>query len=83
MTDNFVKIRPAIMAMAVGETIEFPIAKLKSVRTQASEIGAITERRYTTRTNREARTISITRVGKHYDVPSVYRQSCALRHVSK
>ncbi len=50
------------MAMAVGETIEFPIAKLKSVRTQASEIGAITERRYTTRTNREARTISITRV---------------------
>ena len=48
MTDNFVKIRPAIMAM--------------SVRTQASEIGAITERRYTTRTNREARTISITRV---------------------
>ena len=48
MTDNFVKIRPAIMAMAVGETIEFPIAKLKSVRTQASEIGAITERRYTT-----------------------------------
>ena len=42
MTDNFVKIRPAIMAMAVGETIEFPIAKLKSVRTQASEIGAIT-----------------------------------------
>ncbi len=62
MTNNFVKIRPAIMAMAVGETIEFPIAKLKSVRTQASEIGAITERRYTTRTNREARTISITRV---------------------
>lgn len=62
MTDNFVKIRPAIMAMAVGETIEFPIAKLKSVRTQVSEIGAITERRYTTRTNREARTISITRV---------------------
>lgn len=62
MTDNFVKIRPAIMAMAVGETIEFPIAKLKSVRTQASEIGAITERRYTTRTNRETRTISITRV---------------------
>ena len=43
MTDNFVKIRPAIMAMAVGETIEFPIAKLKSVRTQASEIGAITD----------------------------------------
>lgn len=40
MTDNFVKIRPAIMAMAVGETIGFPIAKLKSVRTQASEIGA-------------------------------------------
>lgn len=62
MTENNVKIRPVIMAMAVGDTREFPISKLKSVRTQASEIGAITDRRYTTKTDREARIISITRI---------------------
>lgn len=61
MSENTTKIRPAIMGMSVGDTIEFPIAKLKSVRTQASEIGAITERQYTTRTDRAARIISITR----------------------
>ena len=35
------KIRPALVALEVGDTVTFPISRLKSVRTQASELGAI------------------------------------------
>lgn len=49
------------MGMAVGETLSFPIDKLKSVRTQASELGAMFERRFTTKTDRATRLITITR----------------------
>lgn len=41
MVENVVKIRPALTALKIGESITFPISKLKSVRTQASELGAI------------------------------------------
>ncbi len=34
---------------------------MKSVRTQASELGAIHNRQYTTKTDREARTITVKR----------------------
>ena len=33
------KIRPTLYEMAVGDTVKFPISRLKSVRTQASELG--------------------------------------------
>lgn len=55
------KLRPAIMSMEPGETKTFPIERMKSIRSQASEIGAIYDRVYTTRTDRAARTIEITR----------------------
>lgn len=48
--------------MQPGETISFPIVQLKSVRTQASELGAIYERQYTTSMNRSERVVSVTRV---------------------
>ncbi|WP_289198751.1 hypothetical protein [Bacteroides acidifaciens] len=35
------KIRPTLLGMAIGEIITFPIEKLKSVRVQASELGAM------------------------------------------
>ena len=60
MAENCTKIRPALMGMAVGETLSFPIDKLKSVRTQASELGAMFERRFT-KTDRATRLITITR----------------------
>lgn len=44
MAENVVKIRPALTALKIGESITFPISKLKSVRTQASELGAIYNR---------------------------------------
>lgn len=62
MAENIQKIRPALIAMEVGNTISFPIERLKSVRTQASELGAIYERQFKTRTDRIARIIEVTRV---------------------
>lgn len=42
MSENLEKIRPALVALEVGESVSFSISRLKSVRTQASELGAIT-----------------------------------------
>lgn len=40
MVEISAKIRPSLIALNVGDEISFPIEKLKSVRTQASELGA-------------------------------------------
>ena len=61
MAEYLDKIRPVLVALQIGETVDFPIARLKSVRTQASELGAIHNRQYTTKTDREARTITVKR----------------------
>lgn len=53
MSENLEKIRPALVALEVGESVSFPISRLKSVRTQASELGAIYNRQFKTRTDRE------------------------------
>lgn len=59
--DNLPKIRPALVGLNKGESIEFPIERLKSVRSQASELGAIYNRTFVTRTDRAARTIIVER----------------------
>lgn len=59
MEENPSKIRPVLKEMAIGEKKSFPIERLKSVRTQASELSAIMDRRFTTRTDRVARVIEI------------------------
>ena len=61
MTENLEKIRPALVALEVGESVSFPISRLKSVRTQASELGAIYNRQFKTRTDREKHTITVKR----------------------
>ena len=38
MVENLEKIRPALTALEVGDAVVFPISRLKSVRTQASEL---------------------------------------------
>lgn len=62
MVENIEKIRPALVALEVGDAIVFPISRLKSVRTQASELGAIFNRRFKTKTNRENQTITVSRI---------------------
>lgn len=56
------KIRPAITALEVGDAVAFPIERLKSVRTQSSELGVILDRKFKTKTNRENHTITVLRV---------------------
>ena len=62
MTESIQKIRPTLFEMAVGATATFPISRLKSVRTQASELGIMFNRQYKTKTDRVARTIEVTRI---------------------
>ncbi len=62
MAENLEKIRPVLTALEVGATVTFPISRLKSVRTQASELGAIYNRQFKTRTNRENQTITVKRI---------------------
>ena len=62
MAEYLDKIRPVLVALQIGETVDFPIARLKCVRTQASELGAIFNRQFTTRTNRIAQIISVKRI---------------------
>ena len=62
MVENLEKIRPALTAFEVGDAVVFPISRLKSVRTQASELGAIFNRRFKTKTNRENQTITVSRI---------------------
>lgn len=62
MVENLEKIRPALTVLEVGDAVVFPISRLKSVRTQASELGAIFNRRFKTKTNRENQTITVSRI---------------------
>jgi hypothetical protein len=55
------KIRPTLLNMGIGETLSFPIEKLKTVRVQASELGAMFDMLFKTRTDRDLRIIEITR----------------------
>ena len=62
MNDTTQKIRPTLYEMAVGDSIKVPISRLKSVRTQASGLGMMYERQYTTKTDRADKTIEVTRI---------------------
>ncbi len=61
MENNVKKIRPALLNMAIGDTLAFPIERLKTVRVQASELGAMFDMLFKTRTDRDLRIIEITR----------------------
>lgn len=61
MTELNEKIRPILVGLQPGEAHPFPIERLKSVRTQASEISMIYDRKFKTETSRADRTITVTR----------------------
>lgn len=61
MEEN-IRIRPTIKKLEVNEKAVFPLEKLNCVRSNAGEIALIFDRKYTTKTDKEARTITITRV---------------------
>lgn len=62
MTENNEKIRPVLVSLEVGASVTFPISRLKSVRTQASELGAILSRQFKAKTDRGNQTITVMRV---------------------
>ena len=62
MNENVEKIRPVLVSLEVGASVSFSISRLKSVRTQASELGAIYNRQFKTKTDRNNQTITVTRV---------------------
>ena len=62
MAENLEKIRPVLTALEIGGEVTFPISRLKSVRTQASELGAIFNRLFKTSTDPENQTITVKRV---------------------
>lgn len=61
MSDKIQKIRPALANMSIGDTLTFPIERMRSVRATASELGVIENRKYSTSSNREDRTITVKR----------------------
>lgn len=62
MDQNLLKIRPTLMTLKPGETFAFPLIRMKSVRTQASELGMLYKRKYTTKIDRELEVILVKRV---------------------
>lgn len=62
MEEKVQKIRPLLTSLEVGCSVIFPIDRLKSVRTQASELEAIFDRKYTTCSDRYARIVTVTRI---------------------
>lgn len=50
-----------LRALAVGESVAFPLTRLYSVRTKACEMGAIEGKTYTTAIDRENKIIKVTR----------------------
>ena len=55
------KMRTQIVELNVGESVAFPIEKMKTIRAQTSELNCIMQRVYATKLNRDDRTIVITR----------------------
>ncbi len=64
MADYFNKIRPVLEALQIGEAVIYPISRMKSVRTQASELGAIHNRQYTTKTDRVIKSVRYWKLSK-------------------
>ena len=55
------KMRKQIVELNVGESVAFPIEKMKTIRAQTSELNCIMQRVYATKLNRDDRTIIVTR----------------------
>lgn len=54
--------RGQIASIAIGESINFPIEKYRTVQSLTQEIKLIYSRSFKTQTNREAGTITVTRI---------------------
>lgn len=62
MAEKKPKISHAITNLEVGDKTIFPIEKIRSVRSEASSLGAILDRVFKASMDREARTVVVTRI---------------------
>lgn len=60
--ENKTPLRSVIRDLSMGESIDFPIDRLQSVKTTCTDLGLIYERKFKTKTNRVKKTISVTRI---------------------
>ena len=61
MTENTIPMRTSIKNMKVGESINFPIEKVRTIRVLASDLGLQYNRLYRTRASQQNRTITVIR----------------------
>lgn len=57
-----VSLRQTLKEMEVGESAEFPISKVSTMRAIASTMGLELERKYSSRCDKERRIITVTRI---------------------
>lgn len=62
MSENNKTIVDTLQSMTVGESLDFPAEQSPTVRSTASTYGFKWNRTYTTKTNREQRIITVTRI---------------------
>ena len=62
MTEKVLKLKPSLEAMKVGEEMVFPLKRLYSVKTTASNVGLVLGRRYKTHYDKANGTATVTRV---------------------
>ena len=55
-------LRATLKSMSIGDIVCFPVCKMSVVRSMVSNLGYELERRYTTKHNRENKTVDVTRV---------------------
>lgn len=59
---TILKLKDAILSMAVGDVISFPIEKTVNVRVYASNIGITAKRKYKTSVNKAKETVCVIRL---------------------
>ncbi|RGW39850.1 hypothetical protein DWV76_15130 [Segatella copri] len=61
MAEEKLPLRPLIRELALGQTIDFPIKRMLSVKSSCTDLGAIYSRKFKTKINREKEIITVTR----------------------
>lgn len=59
---DYFEVKDAILSMAVGDVISFPIEKTVNVRVYASNIGITAKRKYKTSVNKAKETVCVIRL---------------------
>ena len=62
MSEETLPLRPMIRELALGQTIDFPIKRMLSVKSSCTDLGAIYSLKFKTKLNPEQGVITVTRI---------------------